>query len=108
MDFQYTATGGIALNGEASVVSTFFSWEGSGELSIGSSSNAFISLSYEGSGSLTIGSSIFNPIVVDPSFYFDQQLTWDVEAEIDINFGLTWNVGSEDLYFYRIQCMCLD
>lgn len=79
MSYSYVSTGGLLL-----------------------SNNSICS--YMESGNVLLNSFISSEI--SSAFIKSEQFTWDVIQTIELNLSVSWDVGSEKLYWYTVEGIC--
>lgn len=79
MSYSYISTGGLTL-----------------------SNNSICS--YMESGNVLLGSFISSEVT--SAFIRSEQFTWDIIQTIELDLNISWDVGSEKLYWYTVEGIC--
>lgn len=105
--YRHVSSGGISLGG-GSELSTSYDHVGSGGISLGGSSVASTVVRWTAEGGITLTTSPFLPTDQSFTVFFDQQIEWNVVGTATKDLKLIWDTGQTGLFWFRVQCKCLD
>ena len=120
---SYDASGGVVLSGQASVISPYYQYVGSGGITISSavrqlSDFGIPDFSVVGSGGISITNRYTYRQNITNSYNFDFESSYKIQPydddisipgfpdDIIIDFTSGYSVGEETKYWWRVQCCC--